>query len=657
MELTQEKELLIFLLRMQYFRTANSSVDEKVVAADIPKIQELKKYQDLLGTSYSFTQLPLESPPILASEFTASLEKASGNGKNAPRNLKNGSQSNSNFEDSDYAVTDFSEFSDMVDDENSCMFSFTKVPMRTNARSGNEVYLNHAQKGTRKDLESRLPNGKAFKSNMNNHSRSISRFSSLSSEYERVLNSSSDDSLQISDGEIGIYPYQNSPKNDEEVGEFRSFEKSQEQVEDGISKRVPTVVKQPESALRKLFENENSTSQQNPLADSFAGFSGHAEPNPLKLKIYCPFSENASQPMYVELRNTILVSEAIGYILFRYISQNMMPVIEDEAQNPNYWNLRIVEDDGELDDDFPALDRTGPLAKFTFDAFALVKATNAQIKENQAAFPFVTKKKKITSVSDDDHFHTHHTSSTSNNSNKVGESDKDIFNSMHIVKIRLYPYGESSRFCNVEVSKNTRFAMVLNQVCWMKQLERLKYTLRIADSDVTLPLDKTFQSIDGFPTLELVKKKMRDKKGPSLPVSTPSPEDSTYNSTKKDYFPPAYNAADIMSSNTYQEFIVWKRQPVSFMGRHERLLAIDGEYIHIMPSESRNIFETPKTTSIHVGSIVICKQSKKSPCNFKLIISRNRETKRYDFEVLSSLEAAVIVSRIRTLMSAVAKNY
>ncbi|WBW74435.1 MAP kinase and TOR substrate adaptor Sin1 [Schizosaccharomyces osmophilus] len=656
MELTQEKELLIFLLRMQYYRTSHNPVDEKVVAADIPKIQQLRKYQDLLGKSYSFTQLPLESPPILASEFTASLEKTSGNRKNAPRNSKDGSHSNSNFEDSDYAISDISEFSDMVDHENSCMFSFTKVPMRGNTHSESEDNLNQAQKNIRKGMESRLSNEKTIKPKINN-SQSVSHFSSLSSEYERVLNSFSDESLQISDGEIGIYSYQNSIKNEEEEAGFRSFEKSREQVDDDTLKKVPTIVKQPESALRKLFENANSSTQQNPLADNFAGFSGRAEPNPLKLKIYCPFSENASQPMYVELRHSILVSEAIGYILFQYISQSIMPLIEDEAQNPNYWNLRIVEDDGELDDDFPALDRTGPLAKFSFDAFALVKATNAQIKENQAAFPFVTTKKKLAPVSDDDHLHIRNLSSTSNNSHKVGESDKDIFNSMHVVQIRLYPYGESSRFCNVEVSKNTRFAMVLNQVCWMKQLERFKYTLRIADSNVTLPLDKTFQSIDGFPTLELVKKKMRDKKGPGLPVSTPSPEESTYNSTKKDYFPPAYNAADIMSSNTYQEFIVWKRQPVSFMGRHERLLAIDGEYIHIMPSESRNIFETPKTTSIHVGSIIICKQSKKSPCNFKLIISRNRETKRYDFEVLSSLEAAVIVSRVRTLMSAIARNY
>lgn len=32
-----------------------------------------------------------------------------------------------------------------------------------------------------------------------------------------------------------------------------------------------------------------------------------------------------------------------------------------------------------------------------------------------------------------------------------------------------------------------------------------------------------------------------------------------------------------------------------FVGRHERVLAIDGDYIHIMPSETRTMFESMKT--------------------------------------------------------------
>ncbi len=44
------------------------------------------------------------------------------------------------------------------------------------------------------------------------------------------------------------------------------------------------------------------------------------------------------------------------------------------------WALRIVEDedDGEVDEDFPALDREAQIAKFSFNAFAVVEASNAQ---------------------------------------------------------------------------------------------------------------------------------------------------------------------------------------------------------------------------------------------------------------------------------------
>ena len=37
-----------------------------------------------------------------------------------------------------------------------------------------------------------------------------------------------------------------------------------------------------------------------------------------------------------------------------------------------------------------------------------------------------------------------------------------------------------------------------------------------------------------------------------------------------------------------------------FVGRHERVLAIDGDYIHIMPSETRTMFESMKTVFIRI---------------------------------------------------------
>lgn len=85
--------------------------------------------------------------------------------------------------------------------------------------------------------------------------------------------------------------------------------------------------------------------------------------------------------------------------------------------------------------------------------------------------------------------------------------------------------------------------------------------------------------------------------------------------------------------------------------RQERGLAIDGAYIHvgllvhfplhqswwsiqIMPSsnKARAVFDSGKTTSFHIKSVVACQQSTKSSSIFKLVVQNDNRNKRYDFE-------------------------
>jgi SAPK-interacting protein 1 (Sin1), Pleckstrin-homology len=65
--------------------------------------------------------------------------------------------------------------------------------------------------------------------------------------------------------------------------------------------------------------------------------------------------------------------------------------------------------------------------------------------------------------------------------------------------------------------------------------------------------------------------------------------------------------------------MVWRRQPI--FGRHERVLAIDGDYIHVMPSDQKTMYEpaNPKTSSIFIGAILSAKQYRKIPQNFKVL--------------------------------------
>jgi target of rapamycin complex 2 subunit MAPKAP1 len=80
--------------------------------------------------------------------------------------------------------------------------------------------------------------------------------------------------------------------------------------------------------------------------------------------------------------------------------------------------------------------------------------------------------------------------------------------------------------------------------------------------------------------------------------------------------------ADVQASAGYKKYSVWRRnQPTSFFSSHERILAIDGEWIHIMPSDATGatVFGgSGKTTSIHFSTVIGCKVKRTHPKQFKV---------------------------------------
>lgn len=76
-----------------------------------------------------------------------------------------------------------------------------------------------------------------------------------------------------------------------------------------------------------------------------------------------------------------------------------------------------------------------------------------------------------------------------------------------------------------------------------------------------------------------------------------------------------------------------------FVGKRESNLAIDGDYIHIMPPEHKGMFDSVKTSSFHVNSVVACKQSKKARNHFKITVVKDQSHKTYDFEAENAKEA------------------
>ena len=61
-------------------------------------------------------------------------------------------------------------------------------------------------------------------------------------------------------------------------------------------------------------------------------------------------------------------------------------------------------------------------------------------------------------------------------------------------------------------------------------------------------------------------------------------------------------------------------QPMRIVGMSERILVIDGEYIHIMPASGGKALHdgSGKTTTVHFSNVVGCKVLRKHPTNVKV---------------------------------------
>ncbi|CAR26269.1 ZYRO0B05742p [Zygosaccharomyces rouxii] len=119
------------------------------------------------------------------------------------------------------------------------------------------------------------------------------------------------------------------------------------------------------------------------------------------------------------------------------------------------------------------------------------------------------------------------------------------------------------------------------------------------------------------------------------------------------------NGYQDLFSGAYHRYRVWRRQQMSLINKHERTLALDGDYIYIVPPENYlHWHENVKTKSLHISQVILCKKSKRVPEYFKIFFRRGQdEIKRYYFEAVSPEECTEIVSRIQNLASAYKMNH
>lgn len=193
--------------------------------------------------------------------------------------------------------------------------------------------------------------------------------------------------------------------------------------------RRPTSTIRPMSMVApKSLISEALNAKKTQLAapfESFATLNGKGEASPLMIRIYSPYCNTPSKPFEVLIRRLVRdengpdrpvhVSDLIGLALWRYNEEQLQPPLPSDKLNLNWWTLKMVEEGGEVDDDFPPLERTKPVAQFVtasknknagaqptaamprmgrgrantkiYDDFALVPASEDEHEANKALTP------------------------------------------------------------------------------------------------------------------------------------------------------------------------------------------------------------------------------------------------------------------------------
>lgn len=265
------------------------------------------------------------------------------------------------------------------------------------------------------------------------------------------------------------------------------------------SNRKPDAKKKPASALTSLFLG---SSDENPFSDQYSFFCGKGDMNPIMLKIYIPSSNDPSTPLQITVKRDAKVEEVIGYTLYEYINEGREPPLSENLCDVVYWNLRIVEDDGAIDDDFPALERARNVQKFSFDKFALCVASPEEcMSPHESSLTLRTVKvnesKRIQKAQAPGNVPMRAPSTKLNNASGDAEADKKAKKvQMCLLRVHLYSTIEVKQTTVLKVPSDTLLSEVFEQICEKRKYSPQDYVLKMADTKTDVPMDKTLEELN-----------------------------------------------------------------------------------------------------------------------------------------------------------------
>ncbi|KIL62235.1 hypothetical protein M378DRAFT_179750 [Amanita muscaria Koide BX008] len=425
-----------------------------------------------------------------------------------------------------------------------------------------------------------------------------------------------------------------------------------------------------------------SLGSSNPFAEMYAAVSGKSEVASINVQVYFPrATELSGTPMDLNVRKDATVEEVIGFALWTYWEKKWLPRLDEGLSDENdskweekmsavRWVLRIAEMDGEVDDDFPPPDRTGKIARFNSEAYAIIEATPTQgegnVEQNRIIHDKIYRKadKPIVPGPNSAPAPTSAMATSALGGSVAASSYLGPTNHgpQILLRIRIADHADSVHVSTtIPVSAGMYLQEALELVCRKRrQMDPGDYALLLGDQSLLVPLDRTVASLQGKRELLLVKRSMLPQYGEDIVRGVGKTTDPNASIFKRMSDTPAEVQFATDYTTAYKKYVIYRKVPM-LVAKQERTLAIDGVYVHIMPSNrAKAVFDNAKTSSYHINSIAHCKQSTKMTSVFKLVLNgRAGGNKRYDFEAESPKHAAIqdeIVSTINNLKSALERS-
>ncbi|KAF9979789.1 hypothetical protein BGZ75_009230 [Mortierella antarctica] len=477
------------------------------------------------------------------------------------------------------------------------------------------------------------------------------------------------------------------------------------QIDEILAEPAPLAQPSPVSLLTSLIKQQKSR-DDNPFAEEFLRVAGMGETSPVQLKIYLPNSDKPKDPMQVVVKRDASVEDVIGYILYQYYNEARTPQLSDEQSTVVQWNLRIVEDDGEIDDDLPAVERTLKIGRFSMNQrfamnqFALCEATPAQVQINENLYAksgrtVVRPKRQQVPVAAaglavPDGVRTASgaqgeglLSSSSdralldpNGANGAVASARGILSGSNtagglmsgtsgtvstgshvaVPPPRAAPLITSTQhYVRVRLHtdhevKKTTTVEILPKMLVSDVIDYLclKHKMVPADWSLVVADSNLVLPLDG--AAEDISNTTELALVPKVTESALAAKRSKLGRNGAADIPGS-GVSYLTSTEVYREYTLNRKRRGAYVGHHEQVLTFDGDYIRIVPSSTKTLlFDSGKTASYLKNTIHDCRQSRKAPNHLKLVVLRgDREKKTYEFEAKSPQQAHEICQRIMQL--------